>query len=77
MTSPSNNQGLTSTGTIALAGECWDANGNKLPNGSVLLRIVNGAIAMVSITQTTIIAPPSGAVGSVTFAGVASTVTVS
>lgn len=72
MTAPSN-PGLTVSGSIALLGECWDSNGNKLPDSSILVSVINGCIATISITQTNLAGTP----GAVAFAGVAPTVSVS
>lgn len=67
----SNNPGVTVTGLIALAGECWDANGNKLSPGSVMIRVINGAIATIAITETNI----NPGAGSETVTGQSATVT--
>lgn len=66
-----NNPVITGSGLIALDGECWDQSGNKIGRNTVVLRIINGAIATVAISNTLI----SDAAASMTFAGVAPTVT--
>jgi hypothetical protein len=69
-----NNPGISVNGLIVLAGDHFDINGNLIPNGGKIgIRIINGAVAMLSVTLTSL-APP---VGAVAIAGVAPTVSVS